>query len=515
MCLSIPALTGPPKSLNLLTIKKDITMLRYRLDDLGWFQFEWLVQSLLKSKCGLGVESWGGSNDYGKDAYSKESLKFPANRINKGPFVFQVKFVQDANAAGASAEKKLVAAIAKENERIVERRKQKKWKDPRHYSLVTNAPISAELRKEVVISIRQTLRRSSIHILSGSDICDLLDHYENLRRAFPQLLSLRDLNELIGSAVSRETRERSQAAVECAREIVPVYVPTSSYEKAWKVLHDHNFVVLEGPPEMGKTAVAWMISLTLHSQGWQAVVCDNPSDFFKLHNSTEKQIFIADDAFGRTEYDPSRGRKWEQQLERILQLLNGSHWLIWTSRKHILERALNAMDLQGKAQKFPAPASVLVNASHLTVKEKALILYRHARAVGLEEPAKNLVKACAVNIVHNENFTPERIRRFVREVLPTLATKDSGLLTPDLIMPEVDKAIKTPTVRMIKSFKALSHNHKLLLLSVVEAGDNPTNEQIQEIYETHSASLSTRVPFEHLLDELSESFLRSYSTYVF
>jgi hypothetical protein len=32
-------------------------LIRYRLDDLGWLQFEWLVQSLLKAKLGLTVES--------------------------------------------------------------------------------------------------------------------------------------------------------------------------------------------------------------------------------------------------------------------------------------------------------------------------------------------------------------------------------------------------------------------------------------------------------------------------
>jgi hypothetical protein len=32
-------------------------MIRYKLDDLGWYQFEALMQSLLKAELGLGVES--------------------------------------------------------------------------------------------------------------------------------------------------------------------------------------------------------------------------------------------------------------------------------------------------------------------------------------------------------------------------------------------------------------------------------------------------------------------------
>jgi hypothetical protein len=44
-------------------------MIRYRLDDLGWFQFEWLIQSLLKTELSLAIESWGGRMDMGRDAY--------------------------------------------------------------------------------------------------------------------------------------------------------------------------------------------------------------------------------------------------------------------------------------------------------------------------------------------------------------------------------------------------------------------------------------------------------------
>jgi hypothetical protein len=65
-------------------------MLRYRLDDLGWYQFEWLCQSLLKASIGLGVECWGGHSDLGRDAYCQSDLPFPSNSsISKGPFCFK------------------------------------------------------------------------------------------------------------------------------------------------------------------------------------------------------------------------------------------------------------------------------------------------------------------------------------------------------------------------------------------------------------------------------------------
>src|SRR6266478_3035934 len=78
--------------------------LDYKLDDFGWFEFEQLVQTLLKARLGLGLEAWGGWGDWGRDAYFAGTLRYPGNEKTKGDFVFQSKFVESANAAGAQPE---------------------------------------------------------------------------------------------------------------------------------------------------------------------------------------------------------------------------------------------------------------------------------------------------------------------------------------------------------------------------------------------------------------------------
>lgn len=79
-------------------------MLEYRLDDLNWAEFEALCQALLKATLGVGVESWGGSGDWGIDACCQAPLRYPASEVQNGPFQFQVKFVHGANAAAAKPE---------------------------------------------------------------------------------------------------------------------------------------------------------------------------------------------------------------------------------------------------------------------------------------------------------------------------------------------------------------------------------------------------------------------------
>jgi hypothetical protein len=213
----------------------------YQLDTLGWMQFEYLIQVLLKAQFGIGVESWGGSADHGKDAYCNAELNFPSRHTtNTGPFVFQAKFVNGANAAGTEFEVDLSSAISKEAKLIAKRLEIGRWKSPpQQYALFTNAPVTASQRTKLTELLQQTLPTT-------------------------------------------------------------VFVPTKAYDRAWTVLSKHNFVVLEGPPEMGKTAIAWMIAAVQLARKWEAIDCDTPNEFFKSFTDNREQVFIADDAFGIT-----------------------------------------------------------------------------------------------------------------------------------------------------------------------------------------------------------------------
>jgi hypothetical protein len=313
-------------------------VLRYRLDELGWFQFELLIQSLMKAQLGLGIESWGGPGDQGRDAYFDGVLRYPTQNKEDGPFLFQVKFVQGANAAGAVPRKPLLQAVNAECRRIYNRISRGTWRGPNHYVLVTNVTPSSSLRTEIQRCLTAADGEMSVHIHGGTDVCDMLDRQPALRRAFPQLLSIRDLDSLLADIVNKDVLERSRLACDSASDLVPVFVPTSAYKRTWRILQRHRFAVLEGPPEMGKTAIAWMITLIQLLKDWDAIVCDEPQDFFRSLKRQRSQIFVADDAFGRTEYDPSRGQHWERDLDKVLRALDSHHWLIWTSRKHILER---------------------------------------------------------------------------------------------------------------------------------------------------------------------------------
>lgn len=485
---------------------------RYRLDDLGWYQFEQLVQSILKAQFGFAIQSWGGSGDWGKDAYYKGKLNYPSQDVqNKGTFVFQIKFIENANASGAKPKAALLKAVKSEIDNILKRVKEGKWKDINFYTILTNAILSPEIRIEIEDLFKEKLSTTEIYCHDANDVCDWLDNNPQIRRAFPQILSLRDLDYLLGEVVNRHISTQSKIAIEQGREIAPVFVPTEPYKKAWEILKKYNFVVLDGPPEVGKTAIALLIVLTQITDDWELTACKEPKEFNSQYKQEAKQIFLVDDAFGRTEYDPTRGKLWEKDLPHILRLINKKHWLILTSRKHILERAYKDMDLEDKAQDFPRPAEVIVDATKLKVEEKALMLYRQAKTEKLTKLSKGIVKAYAEFIVFSPNFTPERIRSFVKERLPELSNKFSkGQIDNNILQKEISEAINNPTERMIKTYDKLPLSHKWLLASLVsiDHGEIVSTKDLETTYVCYCSSSDFFVPFSGLVDEMSEAFIK-------
>ncbi|MFA6445259.1 MAG: hypothetical protein WCV99_23225, partial [Sterolibacterium sp.] len=421
-----------------------------------------------------------------------------------GPFLFQVKFVEHANAAGARPVPALKNAVGAE---VAKQRKSRHpvrgRPSPRHYVFVTNVPLSPATRTWIGEQIGSVYPDCVVHTWGGKDLGDILHRHPNLCRAYPEILSLRNLDTLLGEVVNRDILNRSADALAFARDLAPAFVATATYFRAFEVLGKHHFVVLDGPPEMGKTAIARMVGLAQVAVDWEAFECQGPQDIDRVYVHDRQQVFIADDAFGRTEYDPLKGYAWEHAIPRLLHRLDGKHWLIWTTRKHILERALSTIDLQAPARKFPDPGEVVVTASDLSVEEKALILYRHARARRIGAMERNLVKAQAKAIVQSQHFTPERIRRLCEEKLAELCA--SELKSTD-VANAVQEAINNPTASMQKAYRNLPETYRWLLIAKL-GQHGYTVPLLHEAYQSYMGPVASS-DFRRRLDDLDGTFLR-------
>jgi hypothetical protein len=486
-------------------------MLRYELDRLGWFEFEGLIQALLKHQLGLGIEAWGRSGDWGRDAFFRGTLKYPSNVATSGAFLFQCKFVDGANAAGANPKPAVHKAVNEESKLIPARLAI--WNgQPAHYALFTNAPLSPKDRSKITSTITTALPATEVHVHDGQDVCGWLDTAAPIARSYPQLLGLRDLESLLSGWATKEIFQRSEIAIADAQALSNVFVPTAPYSRALETLSAHKFAVLEGPPEMGKTAIARMIGLAYLARGWEIVECRTPEDFLKKFEKSRPQVFIADDFFGRTEYDPSRVSKWQDDLPYVLKRLDAEHLFILTTRAHLLNLARRKLDISGYDGRFPDLGEVVVDAGRLTTLDKARMLYRHCKAAPLAHQTKMVVKKLAHGIVANSHFTPERIRRLVHDVL-----QHGDSIDAEEIRRRAGQTLGDPTQAMAVSFAALPEPHKWMLFSLLEADfapvrylDNPKDDSLADLEArfVRVCPETDRLPVGAVAAELSEAFVR-------
>ncbi len=346
----------------------------YRLDELGWLQFERVCSLLLAADTGLADVRWTGHADDERVAAVEGPVISSATGVRlDGPVTVIAMWIPESD----SAEQRLrllvdrVATLGSCEERVV---------------VLTNLDGVAG---QAALERAAWADGRTVVLWGDRELGARLDRYPGVRAAMPSVLGSRDLAPLLSPAA----RAQSSLDVERAQRLARVFWPTRAYENARAVLAAHRFVVLTGPPEMGKTAIAEMLALAQMTDGWEAHECNSPEQLWRVFDASRRQVFVADDAFGSTEYRPDAAERWAQSLGRLLTMLDSDHWLIWTSRPAPLKAGLRRVQRERRAERFPAPGEVLVDASDLDLAEKTLILFRHAKARGASRAARDLVRS--------------------------------------------------------------------------------------------------------------------------
>jgi hypothetical protein len=459
----------------------------YRLDELGWLQFDRLCSLVLEVDAGLPGLQWSGRSDSARIARvdGPITLQDRGHRLG-GPVTVAAIWVRDAPASDLRRSEfgdRVVAVPADRAEWLL---------------IMTNLD-TAEARVALRADVRA--RDLRVVVLGAADISASLDRDPQLRAAMPSVLGLRNLDDLIDPDV----RGRSSLDVGRAQELARVFWPTRAYDRARHVLGRHRFVVLTGPPEMGKTAIAEMLALAALTDGWEAHQCNDPDQVWRVFDRDRRQVFIADDAFGSTEYRPDAAERWARGLGRLLEMLDSQHWLIWTSRPAPLKAGLRRVQRESGSERFPAPGEVLVDAGDLDLADKTLILFRHAKEHGAAGMARRLLRSAGLSIVEHAHFTPERIRRFVTDRLDGLG----DLVADDRrLLRMIEEELASPTEAMRTSFGALESEHRELLISLLDAPAGLIDErELAAVVRRHHAGGLSR-PVCELIDRLTDHFLR-------
>ena len=249
-----------------------------------------------------------------------------------------------------------------------------------NYVAITNCPLTAQFKDELQALIRSTNKDiEQIAVLGESDLQELLDGHPKVVSAFPQILGLSQLRELVEWGLHRRSLEYLLAS----QAEIATFVATSPYLSAIELLHKQHFCVLSGPPKMGKTCTAYALAASFSALSYEVYDLRNQRDFYDAYRDDANQIFICDDVFGDISMHAAQRDDWTRGFLRLMGSLGRDHKLVWTAREYILKEALASSRLKEERPALATTDTVTVAVDHLSRLEKAMILYNHARVVDL------------------------------------------------------------------------------------------------------------------------------------
>ncbi len=493
--------------------------MKYRISAIGWYNFEFMVQTILKAVIGPGVTSFGGTKDGGRDATYDGVANFPSKDSKwKGRWIFQVKYV-DVETQGVTASRRQVTSqlrkefldiIKRRRRYVIAPRKSKKHKGPIYetvndfdnYILITDVPLTKRNREDMDTIARKIGFKGNFAAIDGREICQFLDLYPDVRRTYPQLLGLADIDHILNKSLY----ERSKAYVQKWQPRLETFVRTKTYDKAVSTLRREHFIVLDGPPESGKSTIAASISLIFAADGYEIIDLRGPDDVFKLYEPKKLQVFIADDAVGSIKFDPSLTDNWSRDLPGVLGKLDQKHLLLWTTRKYVLEEALSESNIGEAVSNFPGIHEVLVEVGHLEFFERAEILYNHAKARNFSMKVRTLIRINANRICRHKNFTPERIRQLCENVLPPKGRRADS--RNPITYETIDEFLRSPGDRWILAYRKISESEKTLLIAVLDFDRGAEIEMLEQEYNRRVTRVgSSALGYKMCLQRLDHSFL--------
>lgn len=352
--------------------------------------------------------------------------------------------------------------------------------------------------------------RNSSNTITGpavwgeSDLQELLDCNPRVTSAFPQILGISQLRELIQWGL----HQRSIEFLLAAQAEIAMFVATTPYLKAIDLLHKQHFCVLSGPPKMGKTCTAYALAASFSAQSFEVFDLRTQRDFYDAHKGDHKQLFICDDVFGDISMQGALRDDWTRGFMRLLGSLGRDHKLVWTAREYVLKEALSSSKLKEERPTLTATDKVTIAVDELSRLEKAMILYNHAKNTNLPIEVREFLRSDAcIDIVDHPHYSPESIRQLCTGRLVTFV--EAALGNKAAILTKVGSFLSRPGEAWKTAYLAAPGGEKLLCTEVMASGGYIQVSALKKRYENSVSGLpDVHESFEVSFTNAQGTFLR-------
>ena len=439
-------------------------MTTYNFSEISDFEFEALCRDLLQEELGVSLELFTPGPDGGID------IRYVGCQENEEhTIVGQCKrWAEDAFTS-------LLRHLSREELPKIRRLA------PHRYIVMTSVQLTPD-RKERVVSSLEPWIQTPKDVMGKHDISGLLARHSDVERRHIKLWLTS--TEVLDALLNSDIFNRSEDALEQAKQQLRLWVPNPSFARAQEILDANRVCVISGPPGIGKTMLANVLSAGYASRGYQLVaISDDIDEGDRAWRSNVRQVFLYDDFLGHVTYGELRLRKNEQSrlaqfMERVRR--SGNKRFILTTREYILSEALNRYERLSGTE--IATSKSIISLEDYTHLIRARILYNHLFFSDLPSDLKTslLPNERYWDVIRHRNYNPRVIEHAVS--LPGVVS-----LSPDEFVSNIFATLNDPSAVWEVIFENLPDMAHLILLAVASLPTEVLLEDVRRVVESLSS----------------------------